>query len=179
MKHTFYRRDIGNWWSHRLIILYLLHNCTLIANLSQRYIVSFFPVDVSSWGQTTKNDWTCLKLYVLKCCTNPIGIAMSVIPNLLKVGISHKYFKVGLVACGPYFLFIFIFINVRKQLLTFKLSFWAEIKGQQLNDSWLNSANFGPFWEVKIRDYLRTMSISFSLHSSLKGDWKNLLHCTW
>ena len=39
------------------------------------------------------------------------------------VGISHKYFKIGLVACGPCFLFIIIFINVRKQLLTFNLRF--------------------------------------------------------
>ena len=53
----------------------------------------------------------------------------------LKVGISHEYFKIGLVACGPCFLFIFIFINVRKQLLTFKLRFWPELKGKQLNDS--------------------------------------------
>ena len=69
--------------------------------------------------------------YVRVRRTRSVGVSIgglikryeSVDAVLLLVGISHKYFKTGLVACGPYFLFIFIFINVRKQLLTFKLRF--------------------------------------------------------
>ena len=79
----------------------------------------------------------------------------------LKVGISHKYFKIGLVACGPCFLFIFIFINVRKELLTFKLRFWPEPKDQQLNDSWFKIREFWPFSVMKFRDYSWTMRSPF------------------
>ena len=44
----------------------------LIADLSQRHLVSFFSVEVSARGQVTKDNRSRLKSFLVKCCTNPM-----------------------------------------------------------------------------------------------------------
>ena len=63
----------------------------LIADLSQRYVVSFFPVEVSARGQITKNNRTRLKSFVFKCCSNPSGIAKSIISISSKAALLSSY----------------------------------------------------------------------------------------
>ena len=63
----------------------------LVADLSQRYVVSFFPVEVSARGQITKNNRTRLKSFVFKCCSNPSGIAKSIISISSKAALLSSY----------------------------------------------------------------------------------------
>ena len=63
----------------------------LITDLSQRYVVSFFPVEVSARGQITKNNRTRLKSFVFKCCSNPSGIAKSIISISSKAALLSSY----------------------------------------------------------------------------------------
>ena len=63
----------------------------LISDLSQRYIVSFFPVEVSARGQVTKDNRSRLKSFLLKCCNNPGSIAKSVIRVSSKAALLSSY----------------------------------------------------------------------------------------
>ena len=42
----------------------------LIADLAQRYVVSFFSIEVSARGQVTKENRSRLKSFLFKCCTD-------------------------------------------------------------------------------------------------------------
>ena len=58
----------------------------LIADLSQRFIVSFFSIEVSARGQVTKDNKSRLKAFVFKCCTSVRGVQKDI------VRVSSSYF---------------------------------------------------------------------------------------
>ena len=63
----------------------------LIADLSQSKVVSFFPVEVSARGQVTKDNRSRLKLFLIKCCTDPRAISKSLIRISSKASLLASY----------------------------------------------------------------------------------------
>ena len=51
----------------------------LVSDLSQRFIVSFYAIEVSARGQITKENRSRLKSFLLKCCSDPRAILKKVI----------------------------------------------------------------------------------------------------
>ena len=63
----------------------------LIADLSQRYVVSFFPIEVSARGQVSKDNRTRLKTFLYKCCAAPRTITKSAICVSSKAALLSSY----------------------------------------------------------------------------------------
>ena len=63
----------------------------LIADLSHSRVVSFFAVEVSARGQVSKANRSRLKSFIIKCCTNPRGIAKSLINISSKAALLSSF----------------------------------------------------------------------------------------
>ena len=63
----------------------------LIADLSQRFIVSFFSIEVSARGQITKDNRSRLKSFMFKCCTSIREAQKDVIRISSKAALLSSY----------------------------------------------------------------------------------------
>ena len=63
----------------------------LVADLSNRFIVSFFSVEVSARGQITKNNQSRLKCFLHKCCDSNSAISKSLIRISSKAALLSSY----------------------------------------------------------------------------------------
>ena len=63
----------------------------LVADLSQRFIVSFYPVEVSARGQVTKENRARIKSFLLKCCSNPMAFSKSIVSIASKAALLSSY----------------------------------------------------------------------------------------
>ena len=63
----------------------------LIADLSQRFIVSFFSVEVSARGQITKENRSRLKNFLFKCCAFTGNLSKALIRVSSKAAILSSY----------------------------------------------------------------------------------------
>ena len=63
----------------------------LIADLSQRFVVSFYSVEVSARGQVTKENQSRLKSFLLKCCSAPNTAPKSVVRISSKAALLSSY----------------------------------------------------------------------------------------
>ena len=63
----------------------------LIADLSQRFVVSFYPVEVSARGQISKDNRSRLKSFLLKCSTAPRAISKSLFTISSKAALLSSY----------------------------------------------------------------------------------------
>ena len=63
----------------------------LIADLSQRNVVSFYPVEVSARGQVSKDNRSRLKSFLLKCCTAPRAVFKAVVTIPSKAALLSSY----------------------------------------------------------------------------------------
>ena len=64
---------------------------SLIADLAQSRVVSFFCVEISARGQITKENRSRLKSFLLKCCSAPRDIFKSVITISSKAALLSSY----------------------------------------------------------------------------------------
>ena len=63
----------------------------LIADLSQRYIVSFFSIEVSARGQISKDNRSRLKSFLFKCCTYTGNLSKSLVRISSKAALLSSY----------------------------------------------------------------------------------------
>ena len=63
----------------------------LVSDLSQRFIVSFYAIEVSARGQITKENRSRLKSFLLKCCSDPRAILKKVISIASKSALLSSY----------------------------------------------------------------------------------------
>ena len=63
----------------------------LIADLSSRYIVSFFSVEVSARGQITKDNRTRLKSFLFKCCSYSGNVSKALFHVSSKAALLSSY----------------------------------------------------------------------------------------
>ena len=63
----------------------------LIADLSQCYVVSFYPIEVSARGQITKDNRSRLKSFLLKSCTASRALSKSLIHVSSKAALLSSY----------------------------------------------------------------------------------------
>ena len=63
----------------------------LIADLSQRHVVSFYAVEVSARGQISKDNRSRLKSLLLKCCNAPRAALKSLITVSSKAALLSSY----------------------------------------------------------------------------------------
>ena len=63
----------------------------LIVDLSQRFVVSFYSVEVSARGQVSKDNQSRLKSFVFKCCTGSSVNFKSVIRVSSKAALLSSY----------------------------------------------------------------------------------------
>ena len=63
----------------------------LVMDLSQRFVVSFYPIEISARGQVTKENRARLKSFLLKCCSNPRAISKKIITIASKAAILSSY----------------------------------------------------------------------------------------
>ena len=63
----------------------------LISDLSNRFVVSFYPVEVSARGQITKDNHARFKSFLFKCCSDPRAISKRIISIASKVALLSSY----------------------------------------------------------------------------------------
>ena len=63
----------------------------LIADLCQRHVVSFFPIEVSARGQISKDNRSRLKAFLLKSCTASRALSKSLISVSSKAALLCSY----------------------------------------------------------------------------------------
>ena len=63
----------------------------LVSDLSQRFIVSFYAIEVSARGQITKENRSRLKSFLLKCCSDPRAISKKIISIASKSALLSSY----------------------------------------------------------------------------------------
>ena len=63
----------------------------LVADLSNRFVVSFFSVEISARGQITKNNQSRLKCFLHKCCDSNNAISKSLIRISSKAAVLSSY----------------------------------------------------------------------------------------
>ena len=64
---------------------------SLIADLSQRFVVSFYSIEVSARGQITKENQARLKSFILKCCNGAGRLSKSLIRASSKASLLASY----------------------------------------------------------------------------------------
>ena len=63
----------------------------LVADLSNRFVVSFFSVEISARGQITKNNQSRLKSFLHKCCVSNRSMSKALIRVSSKAALLSSY----------------------------------------------------------------------------------------